>query len=265
MDGLFTEFFAKMEQMITSPGLLVSVRDWDEAQIALSAGVQILDMKEPSRGPLGRVDNKTALSILRGIEESGCLVKSSLALAELAHKPVVPLPGEFSQLSYLKLGLAGMRHESDWVEKWVRTRERLTCRFPSGELPSGEQGPRWVAVAYVDEEFADAPAIEDVIAAAADTGCAAVLFDTFEKSQGGLLEFLEIERLESLFARIRSLGMMGVAAGKVRKQDVPDLVRAGADVIAVRTAACRSNKRIAGIDALAVQELLESVRSANAG
>src|SRR5262245_1743855 len=37
-------------------GLLVSVRSVAEAMVALGAGVDLLDVKEPSRGALGRAD-----------------------------------------------------------------------------------------------------------------------------------------------------------------------------------------------------------------
>ena len=37
-------------------GLLISVRDAEEAHVALSTGVNLIDIKEPSRGSLGRAD-----------------------------------------------------------------------------------------------------------------------------------------------------------------------------------------------------------------
>ncbi|MBY0228781.1 MAG: (5-formylfuran-3-yl)methyl phosphate synthase, partial [Gemmataceae bacterium] len=36
------------------PGLIVSVRSADEARIALENGADLIDVKEPSRGALGR-------------------------------------------------------------------------------------------------------------------------------------------------------------------------------------------------------------------
>ena len=37
-----------------APGLLVSVRSAAEAATALAGGADLIDVKEPSRGPLGR-------------------------------------------------------------------------------------------------------------------------------------------------------------------------------------------------------------------
>ena len=46
-----------------APGLLASVRDQNEAAIALQAGVHILDLKNPSRGALGALDKQTIIAI----------------------------------------------------------------------------------------------------------------------------------------------------------------------------------------------------------
>ena len=47
--------------------LLVSVRSADEALQAVAAGVDLVDVKEPSRGSLGRADWSQTLAILRAV------------------------------------------------------------------------------------------------------------------------------------------------------------------------------------------------------
>ena len=51
-----------------TPQLLVSVRDLGEAAAALAGGADLIDVKEPIRGPLGRADEAT----IRGIVDAGC-------------------------------------------------------------------------------------------------------------------------------------------------------------------------------------------------
>ena len=46
---------------------LASVRDVSEAAIALAAGADIVDLKEPSRGALGAVEPATIAAVLRHI------------------------------------------------------------------------------------------------------------------------------------------------------------------------------------------------------
>ena len=49
----------------TPPKLLVSVRTIEEARAALAGGADIIDIKEPTRGSLGRADEAVLTSIAR--------------------------------------------------------------------------------------------------------------------------------------------------------------------------------------------------------
>ena len=44
--------------------LLVSVRDALEARVAMGAGVDLIDVKEPRRGSLGRASNSVVAAVL---------------------------------------------------------------------------------------------------------------------------------------------------------------------------------------------------------
>ena len=48
-------------------GLLVSVRSVAEAQEAVAGGAAIIDVKEPSRGPLGRADADVTAAIAEAV------------------------------------------------------------------------------------------------------------------------------------------------------------------------------------------------------
>ena len=45
--------------------LLVSVRSVEEAEAALAGGADLIDVKEPTRGSLGRADDAVIAAILR--------------------------------------------------------------------------------------------------------------------------------------------------------------------------------------------------------
>ena len=49
-------------------GMLASVRDWEEAQIALNAHVDIIDLKQPDLGALGALDIDTIGDIVTKID-----------------------------------------------------------------------------------------------------------------------------------------------------------------------------------------------------
>src|SRR5947209_19533370 len=90
--------------------LLVSVRDAVEAAAALAGGANLIDIKEPSRGPLGRADLAVTAAVLQAV---GGRVPVSAALGELRD---CPLGREMAEpppaVRYVKWGLAGLCRQS---------------------------------------------------------------------------------------------------------------------------------------------------------
>lgn len=237
---------------MTAPGpqLLVSVRDPEEARVAIRSGVQILDIKEPTAGSLGMAPLATISGILDVARHWPSPPAVSAALGEVLEWPsqrTIELP---AGLTFLKLGLAGLGTVPDWQCRWLAVRDQINRQFPFQE-----HRPEWVAVAYVDHLTANAPPPSEVVTAARLTGCQGVLFDTWSKSSGTLLDGMSGRDLRSQIARIRSLGMFAAAAGRLTPSALPAVVEAGADIVAVRSAACVCGDRSGRIDPAAIRNL----------
>ncbi|MCY2963839.1 MAG: hypothetical protein NT069_09370, partial [Planctomycetota bacterium] len=91
------------------PRLLVSVRSATEARAALEGGCDILDVKEPSRGPLGMADLSVIREIASAAQSLYPTVSLSVALGEARDWP----PGcDFPELPdpvrIVKAGVAGI-------------------------------------------------------------------------------------------------------------------------------------------------------------
>src|SRR3990172_3975966 len=101
----------------SQPGLLVSVRNADEARIALEGGADVIDVKEPSRGSLGAADAEVVAAVVRAI---GGSVPISVAAGELIDHRQSGATSSVSAfgVAYIKLGLAGCAVVSDWPEWW---------------------------------------------------------------------------------------------------------------------------------------------------
>src|SRR5262245_46480914 len=95
-------------------GLLVSVRSVAEARIALEAGVDLLDVKEPNRGPLGRADWQVIADVARCMAGR---VPMSAALGEL--RDGATWAGLPEGVAFAKLGLAGCRQWIHWPQRWA--------------------------------------------------------------------------------------------------------------------------------------------------
>src|SRR5215470_13464040 len=99
--------------------LLVSVRNVAEARSALDGGCDILDLKEPERGPLGMADATTIAAVIDCVQNSRLRIPISAALGEVidwSAERSVPLLS--TRIDYLKLGTAGLGFGDGWVRQF---------------------------------------------------------------------------------------------------------------------------------------------------
>lgn len=223
--------------------LLVSVRDVAEAEIAFSAGADLIDIKEPRHGSLGAADAQTTQAICARFS-GRALLSAALGelLAERSGNSAVPVDG----LRFAKLGLAGCGKLSDWPERW---RVGL-AGWPSSIRP--------VAVIYADAH-AESPSEQEVVAVGQRLGCAAALVDTFDKSQGGLFAHWSLERVAAFIEQCRAHGLISVVAGSLSLETIRDVLPLRPDYVAVRGAACEG-PRTSTVSAARIAELVELVR-----
>jgi uncharacterized protein (UPF0264 family) len=229
------------------PGLLVSVRSVAEAAAALDGGADVIDVKEPSRGSLGRADDKTIEAVVRFVDRRRLV---SAALGELMEGGTLP---RAVGLDFTKWGLAGCRHECAW-------RSRLAARL-DGHGPS-----RPVIVAYADWEQADAPPLDEVMEFARDRTDGAVLVDTFSKdtrpgaSPPCLLSWLPAARVAELCRSLHEAGVRVALAGSLDAEGITALRCAAPDWFAVRGAACAAGHRQGTVTAHRVRALVNLLR-----
>lgn len=228
------------------PSLLVSVRSEHEARIAIAGGCDILDVKEPAHGSLGRASSAVWHAIASTVAQISPATVLTAAMGEVAELPSVfseTLPREFQ---LVKLGCAALGNARDWQDRWNNARHQLAANLP--------RTIGWVAVAYADQQLAAAPAPSDVIRAAMEEGCRGVLIDTFDKSRGRLLNWMNVDDLQQVAALVQQAGMFLALAGSLRPSDLPRLAAVPADIIAIRGAACPAGDRQADICQATIHE-----------
>jgi len=227
------------------PRLLVSVRDMAEAQAALAGGCDVLDIKEPARGSLGRAGDATVEAIVDQCRHTrGDAVPISAAMGELCETEndaaAARRPADDERLSYLKLGLAGA--PPDW-----------RARLAAWAAPVGHD--RFVAVAYADATRAGAPPVTAVLRWAMSHGVAGCLIDTCVKDGRGLFDWLGRDELRRVIGAAREAGLFVALAGSLAACELDQAVGLGPDVIAVRGAACAGRSRTGAIGASRVAGL----------
>jgi (5-formylfuran-3-yl)methyl phosphate synthase len=225
--------------LCTRPRLLVSVTDATEALAALAGGADIIDVKDPSRGSLGKADDRIINQVIDAVVNRAPV---TAALGELTRFMTFS-PSRLS-VSMVKLGL------SHAAPSW---RDDLSAAL----VPYRPARP--VAVAYADHQRAGAPEPQTVLQWAINHRAAALLFDTFIKDGKGLFHWLDDDALRPLVTAAHAAGVQVALAGSLRLGNVSRCVALGADIIAVRGAVCDLDDRTARINAERVTSLKHAI------
>ncbi len=215
----------------SAPGLLVSVRSALESLEALAGGADVIDVKEPAHGSLGAADTSTIAEVVNAVSGRAIVTAALGELTELASRSgshLVPLP---NGISLFKVGLAGCRQNVNWMSTWQDAIARVICSRDASVCQS-------VAVVYADWPAANAPEPMEILRAAVQFGCPALLVDTWDKSSGSLFNHWAAAELSCFAGEVRSHGIRLVLAGSLTGAAIVEAARLGPDLIAVRTAAC---------------------------
>ncbi|OHB81283.1 MAG: hypothetical protein A2W31_06920 [Planctomycetes bacterium RBG_16_64_10] len=218
--------------------MLVSVRDVTEATVALAARADLIDVKEPDNGPLGPASPAVVAQVVQAVAGRAPI---SMALGELVDWPPGPWANSARSapacwaatagVALAKLGLAGCATDRHWPAAW----QRALAAQPPGLAP--------VAVVYADWSTARAPAPAAVLRHGRRLGCQAVLIDTFDKSQGDLLDHWPLAALAAFARRVRRSGQILVLGGSLGPESLRAVLPLAPDYIAVRGAACDGGRR----------------------
>lgn len=216
--------------------LLVSVRSAAEAIDAVAGGADIIDVKEPNRGALGRADNQAVQSVIDAVGDS---VPVSMACGELVDLPngSTQSPTNQSQiprkLAYAKIGLAGCvsTDVADWKEKW----KHWVTTIPTAVQP--------IAVIYADASNAGSPTAADIIELSQQFNCQGILIDTFRKQKHrSLFDWQTESEIVDWIDAAHNGNQFVAIAGSLTAEHFSRVLRMQADIIAIRGAACKGDR-----------------------
>ena len=242
--------------------LLVSVRDIPEAEIAVAAQVDWLDVKDPNRGPLGRPDLETALAIEQLAARLSPGLRVSIALGE-SREATIPELMEyiqpFHEATIFKLAFSNRKHEPSSEPSTVGQPGNWCALFR--DLASRLAPGRLIPVFYADREFVCGPSWEALVELAVEVGGNRILIDTFNKDGRSLVSHINHETLAKMIHAAALQDLSVAIAGSLRKLEMPTLMELGAAVIGVRGAACKASNREDSIDPASLQELSSLFKS----
>ncbi len=225
--------------------LMISVVSVEEANEAFAGGAEILDVKNPLEGSLGA----QSPSVIRQIKQFAAgRLQVSAAIGDMPYLPgtaaLAAVGAAYCGADYIKVGLMGPRTEEDALTLLCEVRAAVQD-FPACVI----------AALYADFERAgtlNPECLPDVAAKAGIQGC---LLDTAEKDGRSLFDFIDKSALHRLVQRAHAYGLLIGLAGSLRGNDLIAIRESGADIVGMRSAACRDNRRTGPLEAARVVQL----------
>ncbi len=233
------------ERRVPRESILVSVRSSIEYRIARSMKLHRIDVKEPEHGSLGCPSPQTVDEILRehevfaGQSSSAAfpfLPKLSIALGDIEDRETLPLaPDQLAPFEMIKVGVRNRANSKAWRSKLER--------WQNASLVA----ERFVLVHYPDATSDPLLDFDALLQISQDHDLTRMLLDTLHKDGRTLLDHLAIDQLAQAIQSAAHTGIEVMAAGSLKLDQLYGIWKAGAKIIGIRSAVCRSNSRVQGI------------------
>jgi dihydroneopterin aldolase len=208
--------------------LLISVRNAVEANTCVQAGVDWIDLKEPSAGSLGCPTWQVAQQVYQVLRGHA---RRSVALGELTNLDREQSILIGSLFPVAKVGLSHTIHDSRWSNQLAELSVDLA-----------KNSCQLVPVIYADWQICSAPQPREVLEWAIQNAAPNLLIDTYQKAGKRLMDHLSAIQLHDLVLQGQHSNVGIVLAGSVQAQDLPTLLALKCLAIGVRGAVCQKSR-----------------------
>ncbi|RWQ84593.1 MAG: hypothetical protein EOS85_09820 [Mesorhizobium sp.] len=219
--------------------MLASVTGVDEAKIALSVGVDIIDLKDPKAGALGAVATEI-------IGQATSFIAGRAPVSAVCGD--LPMEPETIRAKAEEIAATGV----DYVKIGF---------FPSANAAACAEAlaPLAARTKLIAVLFADLAPDFELLPIFAKHRFHGAMVDTANKADGRLLDHLPPERIPGFIDRAKSLGLMVGLSGSLEAPDIPRLLPFAPDFLGFRGALCGDAGRAGSISAEAVSQIRELV------
>jgi (5-formylfuran-3-yl)methyl phosphate synthase len=200
--------------------LLVSVKNPDEALLALDAGVDMIDLKDPNNGALGALDLQTTELILQALD-GGALVSATVGDV---HATIAILIRDITARTALGVNIIKIAVNDLFAQ----------ADFCASMRPLSANGIKLVAVFNAENEinFAVLPKLQQA-------GFYGAMLDTQNK-QHALLEIQTNALLQRFVIECEKYHLVSGLAGSLKPQHIEELCKINPKFIGFRGGVCES-------------------------
>ncbi len=221
-------------------GMLASVSNLEEALLAESLAVDIIDLKQPARGALGALEIGEVAAIVAALKAE---THVSATVGDLPMQPEILFDAVQAMaatgVDYVKIGF-----------------------FPGGDWQAcidrlAEISKRHALIAVL---FADAHPDFASVETLSQAGFRGVMLDTMDKRAGSLKQQLTDQQLTQFVDTARRQTLLTGLAGSLRLEDIAPLLTLQADYLGFRGALCRQQLRTAELDPGQISAIRDHLR-----
>jgi len=233
--------------------VLVSVRNVDEAKIAFQAGVDLIDLKEPSQGAMGMVDPILIQQIKTTLPENLSL---SMACGELCNVGIDFIPMLPREMFFYKFGLSQFLDTDSLVQKISELKELFEfLEFKALIVP----------VLYADFHRANTMAPLKALKVLNYLRFTNVMIDTWGKDGSSLLDWFSIAEMLEFQSECKSQKCNYSLAGSLDLSKVKFLISEGVNPawFGFRGAICKNRTRNQAIDFEQTLNLVNGLKRLN--
>jgi uncharacterized protein (UPF0264 family) len=222
--------------------MLASVNSVAEALLALSADVDIIDLKQPALGALGALDIATVKQIVAGID-GRCPVSATIGDLPMQPDPVYNAVKTMTEtgVDYIKIGF-----------------------FPDGDRQGTVKKLSALSqqnIALIAVLFADTQPDLAIMSLLKDAGFTGVMLDTMNKQNGSLTQLMTKMEITQFVAQAKARQLLCGLAGSLRLEDIPGLIPYQVDYLGFRGALCRQHDRTAQLNKASIMRIKQAMQN----
>lgn len=232
--------------------VLVSVRNVEEAKIALRVGVDLVDLKEPEKAAMGMVD-LSVVSLIQNALPSN--LPLSMACGELCDVPNQPdfLP---NGISFYKFGLSDCKTTGSWVNNLLLLKKQVLLLNKSAFV---------VPVLYGDYLKANSIKPFALLELLLEHSFFAIMIDTWGKDGSSVLDWITVAELLQIQNKCHAHNVKFALAGSLNLERITRLILEGVKPawFGFRGAVCKECSRTKTIDFDLTSDLIAGVKRLN--
>ncbi|MDD5268904.1 MAG: (5-formylfuran-3-yl)methyl phosphate synthase [Methylococcales bacterium] len=222
-------------------GMLASVNSMEEALLALSAGVDIIDLKQPALGALGALDMATVKQVVAEVA-GRCPISATIGDLPMQPDPVFNAVKAMAEtgVDYIKIGFFP-------GDDWQGTLNKLSVLTGQSQ-------------ALIAVLFADAQPDLNIIRLLKEAGFTGVMLDTRNKQNGSLTQLMAKMDIARFVTQAKAQQLLCGLAGSLRLEDIPGLMSYKADYLGFRGALCQGHNRVGELNEQSVFKIRHAIK-----